>query len=161
MTLSLKIRHAGPGSPPQAFSTSLRLRAGERLQLGSLVHLDMGARTLHVTLSGGGRRRSISLVNRLTRPVVRIIGISAKRVRRAAKVTIRLAGAASGSGVVFVSVRGSGRASRTAQVVARRRMKLSFVLPAQRRGQRLRVWAVAVTRGGQAGRIATGTVHAR
>lgn len=160
-TVSLTVSRVGPG-PPQTFkSVSLRLRRGERLELGALQRLDPGASTIHATVSGRGHKRAVTLINRAPHPTVRITRVSAKRGHGKTRVTVRVATGGARGGQVLVTVRGAGHAAATMEVAARSRVTVSLLLSALRRGQRLRVWAVALTRGGQAGRIATATVRAR
>ncbi len=160
IALTLTIRRVGPGRPPQTFAGSVRLGAGQKLELGSLRGLDPGRNRLHATVSGHGRHR-VTLTNRALRPVERIIAVAAKRVRGGTKVTVRLVTGGARGGQLVVTVRGAGHTATTVQIAARSRLTVSLLLPAQRRNQRLRVWGVVLTRGGQAGRIATSIVHAR
>jgi hypothetical protein len=150
--LSLKIQRAGLGRPPQTFDGSVRLGAGEKLELGSLRALDPSLGQIHATLSGNGRRR-LTLTNRSSRPIVRIAAISTKRTSSALKVTVRLAAHAGRNGVVIVSVR-SGRASMTVQATARSRMAVTLTFPPVRRSGRLFVWAVALNAAQRAGPVA-------
>ena len=151
----------GPGQPPQTFQSAVRLRSGQRLELGSLRRLDIAASRVRATLSGRGHRRLVTLINRAPRPTVRIARVSAKRGHGRTRVTVRLVTAGAHGGQVLVTVRGAGHTATTMEVAARSRVTIPLLLSAQRRGERLRVLAVALTRGGQAGRIATATVHAR
>jgi hypothetical protein len=160
ITLTLTIRRVGPGRPPQTFAGSVRLGAGQKLELGSLRGLDPGRNRLHATVSGHGRHR-VTLTNRALRPVERIIAVAAKRVRGGTRVTVRLVTGGARGGQLVVTVRGAGHTATTVQIAARSRVTVSLMLSAQRRGQRLRVWAVALTRGGQAGRTITGAVRLR
>jgi hypothetical protein len=160
-TISLTVSRVGPG-PPQTFrSVSLHLSRGERLELGALQRLDPGASTIHATVSDGGHKRTVTLINRAPRPSVRITRVSAKRGHDKTRVTVRLATAGARGGQVLVTVRGASHTATTTEIAARSRATIPLLLSAQRRGQRLRVWAVALTDGGQAGRIATATVRAR
>jgi hypothetical protein len=159
--VSLTVSRVGPG-PPQTFkSASLHLRRGERLELGAPQRLDPAASTIHATVSGRGHKRAVTLINRAPRPTVRIAHMSAKRSHGRTRVTVRLATSGARGGQVVVTVRGVGHTASTVQIAARSRVTVSFLLSAQRRGQRFRVWAIALTSDEQAGRIATGTVHAR
>jgi hypothetical protein len=159
--LRLTLVRVGPGQPPQTFHASVRLGRGQHLELGSLRRLNTGLAQLHATLSGRGHRRAVTLVSRSARPMVRIRSVSAKRVRGGTRVTVRLVTRGAPSGQVVVTLRGAGRTSTSVQAAARAQVKVILLLPVQRRGQRLRVWAVALTRGRQAGRIATGAVRLR
>jgi hypothetical protein len=154
-TVSLAVGRVGPG-PPQTFvSQSLRLGRGERLELGAPSQLDPAAHTIQAIISGHGAARRVTLTNRSSRPAVRIIRVSVHRERGHARVTVRLRTRAAHDGKVVVTVRGAGRAAATLTVAARPQLTLSVLLPAQRRGRRLRIFAVALTRDRQAGRIAT------
>lgn len=159
--LRLTIEQIGPGRPPQTFSASVQLGRGQRLELGSLRRLDPTASRIRATLSGRGHKHIVALVNRASRPTVRIAGMSAKRGHGSTRVTLQLATRAARGGQVVISVRGAARTVVTTQVAARSRLKISILLSVQRRGQRLRLWAVALTRGGQAGRIVIGSVRVR
>jgi len=159
--LSVSVTRVGPGQPPQTFQSAVRLRSGQRLELGSLRRLDIAASRVRATLSGRGHRRLVTLINRAPRPTVRIARVSAKRGHGRTRVTVRLVTAGAHGGQVLVTVRGAGHTATTMEVAARSRVTIPLLLSAQRRGERLRVLAVALTRGGQAGRIATATVHAR
>jgi hypothetical protein len=154
-TVKLAVGRVGPG-PPQTFvSKPLRLRRGERLDLGTTSQLDPASSTIQAIISGHGATRRVTLTNRASRPAVRIVRVSVHRGRGHVRVTVRLSTRAAHNGKVVVTVRGAGRAVATLTVAARPQLTLSVLLPAQRRGRRLRVLAVALARDGQAGRIAT------
>lgn len=159
--LSISVTRAGPGQPPQTLQSTIRLSAGERLQLGSLRALDLVASRVRATLSAHGHRRGVTLINRAPRSTVRIVRVSAKRGHGATRVTVRLTVPAAHGGQVVVTVRGARGASTTASVAARSHVTVSLLLSRQRRGQRLRVWAVALSRGGHAGGIARASGRVR
>jgi hypothetical protein len=160
--LKVSVTRSGPSQPPQTFeSQTMRLTSGQQLELGSLGRLDLTASRVRATLADRGHRRMVTLINRAPRPTVRITRASAKRGHDRTRVTVRLATSGARGGQVLVTVRGGEHTATTMEVAARSRVTVSLLLSAQRRGQRLRVWAVGLTRGGQAGRIATDTVPAR
>ncbi len=160
-TVRLTVSRVGPG-PPQTFrSAPIHLRRGERLELGAPQRLEPAASTLEATVLGRGSRLLVRLVNRAPRAAVRIDRVSATRRHGGTRVTVHLATGAGRGGQLVVTARGVARASATVSVAARPHVTLSLLLPPQRRGRRVQVWAVALLRGGQAGRSVTATSRVR
>jgi hypothetical protein len=157
-TIRVAISHVGHG-PPQTFqSAPFRLRRGERVELGSLRDLAAGGSTIRVTISRRGTRRSINLVNRASHPRVRIAHLTSKRRHGKTLVLLHLVTSGARGGQVLVTVRVGGRAVRALQLAARPRLAISLSLSARRGAGHVKVWAVALTRAGVAGQIATRTL---
>lgn len=159
-TLSISVTRAGPAQPPQTFSSNVHLSSGQQLRLGSPRHLDLTSSGLRVTVSKQGHAHTMILVNRAPHPSVRIVRIATKRVGGKIRVTVGLAVSRARKGTVIVTVRGAGHAATT-RVGARSRVAVSLLLPVRLHVRRLRVLAVALSRTGQAGRIATRASRAR
>jgi hypothetical protein len=159
-TVRVAVSHIGHG-PPQTFrSAPFRLRRGERVEFGPLRDLAAGGSTIRVTISHGGARRSVNLVNRASRPRVRIAHIASKRLHGKTLVLLHLVTSGARGGHVLVTVRVGGRAVRALQLAARPRLAISLPLSARRGAGHVKVWAVALTRTGVAGRVATRTLTA-
>jgi hypothetical protein len=153
-TIQVTVSRSGHG-PPQTFrSAPFRLRRGERVELGSLRGLAPGASAIRVSISRHGSRRPVELVNRASRPSVRIAHLSSKRRHGKTIVRLRLLTSGARGGHVLVTVRVGARAVRAVQLPARSHVAVSLPVSA-RRGGHVEVWAVALTRAGIAGRIAT------
>jgi hypothetical protein len=160
-TLKIALTRTGLGQPPRTVVSSVRLGEGQRLSLGRTRRLRTSGGSLHVTVSKGHRRRAVTLTGRSAGPRLRILKAVARRGSIGATVTVQLATSGAGRGQVAVSVRGAVKRAVTVQAVAKRRVTVRLTLGRQRKHQKVRVWAVALSSRGRASQTATATVRAR
>lgn len=154
--VTVTVSRSGAGQAPQAFSASTKLKARQRLTLGSARRL-RPAKSLHVKLSGR-HARTVTLTNRATSPSAKITKAAYHRKTGTVTVSVRTHGAVGGR--VVVAVRAGKRRATITATVAKGTTKTVVALGAVARRSHIRIVAVAASRRGQAGKAARRTVTA-